>query len=83
VLKCHPPYRPGFRAEAVRLVREGGQSLDRLAKDLGCSGQVIRNWVGQANLDAGRRTDGLTIAERRASRPTRAYILLQATEMVQ
>jgi TetR/AcrR family transcriptional repressor of nem operon len=59
VPKSHPPYSPEFRAEAVRLVREGGRSPDELAKDLGCSGQVIRNWVRRADLDAGRRSDGL------------------------
>ena len=62
--KPHPSYPPEFRAEAVRLIREGGRSPDQLAKDLGCSGQVIRNWVRQADLDTGRRSDGLTTAER-------------------
>ena len=31
VPKSHPPYPPEFRAEAVRLVREGGRSPDHLA----------------------------------------------------
>jgi len=35
-----------------------------LSRDLGCSAQAIRNWARQADLDAGRRTDGLTTAER-------------------
>ena len=70
--KTHPPYPPAFRAEAVRLIREGGRSPDQLAKDLGCSGQVIRNWVRQADLDAGRRSDGLTTAERDELRRLRA-----------
>jgi transposase len=68
----HPPYPPEFRAEAVRLVREGGRRPDQLAQDLGCSGQVIRNWVRQADLDAGRRSDGLTTAERDELRRLRA-----------
>ena len=70
--KSHPPYAPEFRTEAVRLVREGGRSPDQLAQDLGCSGQVIRNWVRQADLDAGRRSDGLTTAERDELRRLRA-----------
>lgn len=69
--KTHPPYPPEFRAEAVRLVREGGRSPDQLAEDLGGSGQVIRNWVRQADLDAGRRSDGLTTAEREELRRLR------------
>ena len=57
--KSHRPYRPEFRAEAVCLVREGGRSPDQLARDLGCSGQTIRNWVRRADLDGGRREDGV------------------------
>jgi transposase len=62
--RSHPPYRPEFRAEAVRLVRSGERTAEELARDLGCSPQAIRNWVRQAALDAGRRHDGLTTAER-------------------
>ena len=70
--KSHPPYPPEFRAEAVRLVREGGRTPDQLAQNLGCSGQVIRNWLRQTDLDAGRRSDGLTTAERDELRRLRA-----------
>jgi transposase len=47
----------------VRLVREGGRTPDGLARTLSCSGQVTRNWLRQADLDAGRRRDGFTPAE--------------------
>ena len=70
--KTHPPYPPEFRAEAVRLVREGGRTPDELAQTLGCSGQVIRNWLRQDDLDTGRRHDGLTTAEREELRRLRA-----------
>ena len=70
--KTHPPYAPEFRAEAVRLVREGGRTPEQLAEDIGCSGQVIRNWLRQADLDAGRRRDGLTTTERDELRRLRA-----------
>jgi transposase len=33
--KTRPPYAPEFRAETVRLVRESGKSLYRVAQDLG------------------------------------------------
>lgn len=33
-----------FRAEAVRLSREPGQSSESVAADLGVSGMTIRNW---------------------------------------
>ena len=62
--KHRPPYPPEFRAEAVRLVREGGRTPKELAQDLGCSDETIRIWLKQADLDEGRRRDGLTTAER-------------------
>lgn len=62
--RSHPPYPPEFRAEAVRLVRSAERTAEQLARDLGCSAQAIRTWARQADLDAGRRHDGLTTAER-------------------
>jgi transposase len=58
------PYPPEFRAEAIRLVRSGDRTLAEIAKDLGVSQQSLRNWVRQADLDDGRRHDGLTSDER-------------------
>ena len=58
------PYPPEFREEAVQVVREGGKSIGQVAKDLGIADQSLRNWVNQADLDAGRNTDGLTTEER-------------------
>ena len=58
------PYPPEFREEAVRLVRNGGKSIGQVAKDLGIADQSLRNWVKQTEVDAGRRTDGLTTEER-------------------
>jgi transposase len=82
--KSHPPYPPEFRAEAVRLVREGGRTPDQLARDLGCSGQTIRTWVRQADLDTGQRTDGLTSAEREELRRLRrdVKVLQQEREIL-
>ena len=58
----------------MRLVREGGRSPDQLARDLGCSGQTIRNWIRRADLDDGRRTDGLTTTEREELRRLRRAV---------
>jgi len=58
------PYPPEFRAEAIRLVREGGRSVNGAAKDLGISNESLRNWLKQADLDSGLRKDGLTSEER-------------------
>jgi transposase len=47
----------------VELVRSG-RNPEELAKKFEPSAQSIRNWVVQADLDEGRRSDGLTSAER-------------------
>jgi transposase len=41
-----------------------GRSLADLAREFEPSEQCIRNWVQQADRDAGRRQDGLTTAEK-------------------
>jgi len=42
----------------------GRRTLEELARQFEPSAQAIRNWVKQAALDAGERTDGLTTEER-------------------
>ena len=69
--KTRPPYPPEFRAEAVRLVRQSGKSIPGIARDLGVSDQSLRNWVRQADLDTGLRSDGLTTEEREELRRLR------------
>ncbi len=61
--KSKPPYPPEFRRRMVELVR-AGQSPEALARKFEPSAQTIRNWVKQADLDEGRRSDGLTTEER-------------------
>lgn len=61
--RTRAPYPPEFRAEAIRLVKSSGDSIRQIAKDLGISDQTLRNWVNQADVDAGRR-EGLTTEER-------------------
>ena len=39
-------------------------AIKRVADQLGVHPEALRNWVRQADLDAGRRSDGLTTAER-------------------
>ena len=61
--KKRPPYPPEFRRQLIELVR-AGRSPEDLAKEFEPSAQAIRNWVAQADRDEGRRSDGLTNAER-------------------
>jgi transposase len=57
------PYMPEFRRQMIELVRSG-RSPESLAKEFEPTAQAIRNWVAQAERDAGRRDDGVTTAER-------------------
>ena len=56
-------YAPEYRRQMVELLRTG-RSAESLAREFECSAQAIRNWARQADLDEGRRADGLTTAER-------------------
>src|SRR5437868_11883161 len=67
----HPPYPSEFKAEAVRLVLEGGRPISEVAKGLGVTNESVRLWVKQSDLDAGRRSDGLTSDEREELRQLR------------
>ncbi len=58
------PRPPEFRQRAVELARMREKPVAEIARDLGISDSCLRNWVRQADLDEGRRSDGLTTAER-------------------
>jgi transposase len=61
--RTRPPYSPEFRQQIIELVR-AGRSPEELSREFEPTGQTICNWVKQADLDDGRRQDGLTTAER-------------------
>ena len=61
--RTHPAYPSEFRRQIVELVRSG-RSVEELAREFEPSAGAIRNWVKQADLDEGRRSDGLTTDER-------------------
>jgi transposase len=61
--KTRVSYPPEFREKIIELYRSGKTPAE-LAKAFEPSEQTIRSWIKQADLDAGRRTDGLTTAER-------------------
>jgi transposase len=56
-------YSEELQAELIRLARSG-RSVKELARQYEPSEQTIRNWVKQAELDDGSRSDGLTSDER-------------------
>ena len=56
-------YPPEYRERIVELAR-AGRSPGSLAREFEPSEQTIRNWVRQAELDEGLRSDGVTTAAR-------------------
>ncbi len=77
------PYPPEFRREAVQLVQNTDRSIAQVARDLGVSDQTLRNWLNQADVDAGRR-EGLSTDEREELRRLRREnrTLLQEREIL-
>ena len=57
------PYPEEFKEKLVALVRQG-RTPEELSREFEPTAQAIRNWVGQADRDEGRRDDGLTTTER-------------------
>ena len=53
-----------YKAGAVRLVLDEGQSVAAAARDLGLTESSLRNWVEQARADRTHGKTGLTTAER-------------------
>src|SRR3984893_19062526 len=65
-------FTPEFKAEIVELCQRGDRSVGQVAKDFDLTETAVREWVKQANLDAGNRGDGLTADERdELARPRR------------
>jgi transposase len=57
--RTHP-----IRARVVELARSG-RHLRGLSKEFGVTDTTIRSWLRQADLDEGRRSDGLTSDEKK------------------
>ena len=57
-------FTPEFKAEIVDLCQRGDRSVGQVAKDFDLTETAVRDWVRQADIDAGDRSDGLTTAER-------------------
>lgn len=57
-------YTPEQKADAVRMVQEVG-NLSKVARDLELTESSLRNWVKQAETDAGRGPEGALTSEER------------------
>ena len=56
-------FTPEFKAEIVGLCQQGDRSVGQVAKDFDLTETAVREWVRQAERDAGTRSDGLTSSE--------------------
>jgi transposase len=61
--RSRPAYPPEFRQKMVELVH-AGRNPEELAKEFEPTAQTIRNWVGRAEANGGKRRDVLTSTER-------------------
>ena len=60
----HPrSYPPEFRHQIIELVHSG-KTATVVAREFDLNRQTVINWVKQDECDGGRRSDGLTTAER-------------------
>ena len=64
-------FPPEYKAEVVELIRSTGKTVGQVARELDMTETAVREWVKHADLDAGRRSDGLTTAEREELRRLR------------
>ena len=58
-------FTPEFKAEIVQLCQQGDRSIGRVARDFDLTETAVREWVRQAERDAGTGDGGLTSTERR------------------
>ena len=58
-------YTKEFKAQTVRLVRDRGKSSGVIARELDLGESVLRSWVRQAEVDAGRGRPGALTTEER------------------
>ena len=61
--QTHKPYAPEYRRRILELAR-AGRSIKELAREFEPTAETIRQWIKQAGLDDGLRSDGLTTSER-------------------
>ncbi|WP_412734366.1 transposase [Krasilnikovia sp. MM14-A1259] len=57
-------FTPEFKAEIVELCQRGDRTIRQVSQDFDLTETAVRDWVKQADLDTGARTDGLTSDER-------------------
>jgi transposase len=56
-------FTPQFKADIVQACRAGDRTVGQVAKDFDLTETAVRQWVKQAELDDGTRSDGLSSDE--------------------
>ena len=59
-------FTPEFKAEAVRLVRESGKTVAKVARELDLTATCLRAWVNQAAVDEKGGGQGALTTDERA-----------------
>jgi len=67
-------FPPEYKTEVVELIRTTGKTVGQVARELDLTETAVREWVTRADLDAGRRSDGLTTTEREELRRLRREV---------
>ncbi|NUR97910.1 MAG: transposase [Kribbellaceae bacterium] len=57
-------FTPEFKAEIVELCQRGDRSVGQVAKDFDLTETAVRQWLNQAERDAGTGDGGLTTSEK-------------------
>jgi transposase len=63
--KTRRKFTAEYKAEVVRLVRDGGKTIGQVSKDLDLTESAVRNWVSQAAIDRGEGLRGALTTEER------------------
>src|SRR4051795_10799828 len=58
-------FTPEFKAEIVELCQRGDRSIGQVARDFDLTQTAVREWVRQAERDAGTRHDGGLMSQER------------------
>ena len=69
-----------FKAGAVRLVLDEGQTVGRVSRDVDLTESALRNWVDHARADRTKGRTGLTTEEREELQRLRKEVRTLRTE---
>ena len=54
-------FPPEYKAEVIELIRSTGKTVGQVARELDLTETAVRQWVRQADLDAGHRRVGAKV----------------------